>query len=187
MCFYRNNTAACKFTLLFKRRAACIDLQRFQEVANPEVRPHLKVYPDDGAKRCCGPWHAKCWRCEVPGELSGPMVRAHSTAMGSQDFYVQEPCLIQQLTNDIIPVIPVRWFTRREKLFGQFHLLVVESGSQYTIGDHMEVSVDRLLLSYPLFLQNHHHYNLPRPTQVKGDYSFCIHSDDYSQFRTDLY
>lgn len=91
--------------------------------------------------------------------------------MGSQDFYVEEPCLIQQSTGDVVPVLPTRWFMRENKLFGQFHRLVVDGGL-YRIGEHVEASINQLLLSYPLFLQNHHHYSLPLPTQVKGDQIF---------------
>ena len=148
-------------------------LSRFSPLFCPfsEVRRYLKLYPDDGAKRCCGPWHANRWHREVPSDLSGPMVRVNSTATGSQDFYVEEPCLVQQSIGNVTPAIPTCWFTRQGKLFGQFHRLIVENGL-YRIGDHIEAPITELLLSYPLFLQSHHHYELPAPTQVKGDHLF---------------
>ena len=46
----------------------CLDCysSNAQEVGNPEVRLHLIFYPDDGAKRYRGPWHADHWVREVP-------------------------------------------------------------------------------------------------------------------------
>lgn len=115
------------------------------------------------------------------------MVRVPSAAMGGQDFYVQEPCLIQRSFNDVAPVIPIRWFTRRGKLFGQFHHLEVEEGV-YMMGNHFEAPIDQLLLSYPLFLRNHHHYKLPSPTQVKGNHSLQCHLNiDRTAFRIQLW
>ena len=159
-----------------------------KEVANPEVQRHLVLYPDNGMKRYCRPWHADRWRCEVPSELSGPMVRVQSAVMGThtQDFYVQEPCLIQRSFNDVTPAIPVRWFTCRGKLFGQFHHLNVDRGD-YMMGDHFEAPIDQLLLLYPLYLQNHHHYELPSPTRVKGECSLQrVPEINLTVFRTQL-
>lgn len=145
--------------------------QNTQEVGNPEVRQHLIFYPDAGGKRYSGPWHAARWCYEVPSDLAGPMVRVHTVADGFQDFYVDEPCLIQSSENDVILVIPIRWFTCQSRLFGRFHRLKVENAAYQICEDHIDASINELLLSFPLFLQSHHHYNLPRPTLVKGKVS----------------
>lgn len=132
-----------------------------KEVANPEVRPFLHLYPEDAGKKCCGPWNAQRWLSEVPPHLSGPMVRVHG-----HDYYVNEPCLAETgEQGDLVPLLATRWVKREGGMWGIMHRLEV-CGDVYQISDHLETPVNRLVLPFPLFKAHHASYNLPPPKQL---------------------
>ncbi|CDO75864.1 hypothetical protein BN946_scf184833.g15 [Trametes cinnabarina] len=74
-----------------------------QELANPQVRKHLRFLPEDAGRRLSEAWQGSRWLRELDPDLATPMVRIHD-----QDFYVLEPA---QLRDGRI-CMPVRFFTR---------------------------------------------------------------------------
>ncbi|KAJ6580335.1 hypothetical protein B0H10DRAFT_2179659 [Mycena sp. CBHHK59/15] len=79
------------------------------EFANPLVRPHLHLYPEDSGKRLEEARQGAKWKDEVDGNLSAPMARAEN----GKDYFVEEPALANIDDDGTIgPVMPMRWFTR---------------------------------------------------------------------------
>ncbi|THH28853.1 hypothetical protein EUX98_g5331 [Antrodiella citrinella] len=61
-----------------------------QEMANPRVRPHLQFYPEDNGKSVNEYWQASHWREEADPSKLTPLA-----IIGSQHFFVFEPCLLR--------------------------------------------------------------------------------------------
>ncbi|KAG6808221.1 hypothetical protein H0H92_004980 [Tricholoma furcatifolium] len=80
-----------------------------QEMANPNIRPHLHFYPEDAGRILSEAWQASRWRTEVDPSLLTPMFRIHN-----QDFYVDEISLLQGHR----ACMPCRWFTRDGEMMG---------------------------------------------------------------------
>ncbi|KAJ8521961.1 hypothetical protein ONZ45_g1372 [Pleurotus djamor] len=57
-----------------------------QEMANPQVRPHLSFYPEDSGKRLSEARQASRWLHDAPDDQLTPMIR-----LGSQDYFIYEP------------------------------------------------------------------------------------------------
>ncbi|TFK20454.1 hypothetical protein FA15DRAFT_546087, partial [Coprinopsis marcescibilis] len=60
-----------------------------QEFANPCVRPHLHLFPEERKEGLSEARHFSQWRKELDPDLLTPMVR-----VGAQDFYTLEPTLV---------------------------------------------------------------------------------------------
>ncbi|KAJ6538911.1 hypothetical protein B0H10DRAFT_1626176, partial [Mycena sp. CBHHK59/15] len=59
------------------------------EFANPLVRPHVHLYPEDSGNRLEEARQAAKWKEEVDGNISAPMARAPN----GKDYYVEEAAL----------------------------------------------------------------------------------------------
>ncbi|KAF8919278.1 hypothetical protein CPB85DRAFT_1529674 [Mucidula mucida] len=78
-----------------------------QEMANPNVRPHLHFFPEDAGEHVSEAQHASQWLHELPDDQLTAMVR-----VGRRDFYIHEPT---RLKNGLY-CMPVRFFMKDRSL-----------------------------------------------------------------------
>ena len=141
-----------------------------QELANPQVRPHLKFYPQDGKGYMKDVRHGKKWLVDMDPELLTPMAR-----LGTDDYYIFEPALLM----DGSVVMPTRWFSARlspvdEEIFGKgWKMVQVNSQSGvrgWRICSHDEVTfnLDMLLWNYERFKNLSHTRGIPPPDHIWG-------------------
>jgi len=149
----------------------------FQEMANPCIRPHINLYPEDAGKTLSEARHAAKWLHELPAEDTTPMIR-----IGADDYYIHEPAMLQ---NGQV-CIPVRWFTRGDVFYSKawpMEQVVVEGVNGWCVREdlEMEISQDQLLKNFPHFDKDHSFYNIPHPSRIFGMFNlsifkFVIHS-----------
>ncbi|THU93269.1 hypothetical protein K435DRAFT_829530 [Dendrothele bispora CBS 962.96] len=141
-----------------------------QEMANPQVRPHLHFYPEDTGKRLSEARQAKRWLEEIPDDLLTPMARIHD-----QDFFIYEPVMLQDSTC----CIPTRWFERAGSLWAKCWRMQVVVSDQGVQGwnvfksDDFEVCTSGFLKNFPNFRDDAHLYGIPSPEKL------LIHLDIY--------
>ena len=58
-------------------------------MANPRVRPHLHVYPEDSGQKLSEARQAAKWLHKLPSEDTTPMIRLQNI-----DYYIFEPALL---------------------------------------------------------------------------------------------
>ncbi|KAF7325590.1 hypothetical protein MKEN_00408600 [Mycena kentingensis (nom. inval.)] len=142
-----------------------------QELANPLVRDKLRFLPEDNGKKISQAWQARRWRHELDADLTTPMIR-----VGNQDFYLNEPCLL----NDGTACMPTRWFTRGDEIYAETWNLVPASingrlGWVVDAADKDEESrnqgaipISRFLVAFPAFAHSHQFRQLPDPRIILG-------------------
>ena len=133
-------------------------------MANPRVRPHLSFYPEDAGKSVNGYSQSAHWREEADPLLLTPMA-----TIGNQQYYVFEPCLLQ---NHRV-CVPVRWFVRQSKLFAKAWTVrsVSHNNARGWIVEEyneIEVSQDQFLVSFGSWNGSRLAMNLPHPSQIFG-------------------
>ncbi|KAJ7110514.1 hypothetical protein C8R44DRAFT_833390 [Mycena epipterygia] len=101
------------------------------EFANPLVRKHLHLYPEDSGCRLEEARQAAKWKEEVDGNVSAPMARAEN----GKDYYVEEAALANIDDEGTVgPVMPMRWFTRHGIIWAVVHRLwATENRDAYII------------------------------------------------------
>ncbi|KAJ7623988.1 hypothetical protein B0H17DRAFT_1288766 [Mycena rosella] len=120
-----------------------------QEFANPLVRPRLHLYPEDSGERLEEARQAAKWKCEVDGNVSGPMARGKT----GKDYYVEEVAFAKlDSTGKMGPVMPMRWFTRNGELLSIAHpLRFTPSKTAFVIdgseGACIEIPLDNYFLN----------------------------------------
>ncbi|THU99664.1 hypothetical protein K435DRAFT_818510 [Dendrothele bispora CBS 962.96] len=133
-----------------------------QEMANPQVREHLKFYPEDSGKKLSEARQAQRWLEEIPDELLTPMARIRG-----HDFYIHEPAML----TDGTCCIPVWWFECNNVLFAKCWLM------EAVVMDHVrgwnvikcsnfEVPTSKFLKNFIDFRDDAVHYDLPSPTTL---------------------
>ncbi|KAJ3859245.1 hypothetical protein EV359DRAFT_86638 [Lentinula novae-zelandiae] len=135
-----------------------------QEMANPNVRPHIHHYHEDSGKRLEHAWQAQAWR-DLDPELATPMVR-----IGRQDFYTYE---ITQLDSGQL-VVPHCWFTRSrnmgsEDLYGMgWKVEIDHHGYGYVVSEweQVEFSAKSLLVSFPRLVEQYEEDELYDPRHI---------------------
>ncbi|KAJ7110945.1 hypothetical protein C8R44DRAFT_742719 [Mycena epipterygia] len=102
-----------------------------KEFANPLVRKHLHLYPEDSGCRLEEARQAAKWKEEVDGNVSAPMARAEN----GKDYYVEEAALANIDDEGTVgPVMPMRWFTRHGIIWAVVHRLwATENRDAYII------------------------------------------------------
>ena len=142
----------------------------FQELSNPQVRPHLHIYPEDSGDSLGEARQAAKWLHELPSEDTTPMIR-----LKDEDYYIHEPVI---LTNGDA-CVPARWFTRD----GVFHAkawpmerVVIEGNQGWCVREDLtiEVSEKQLLKNFPGFMKDHTFYNMPNPSHILGMSRFFL-------------
>ncbi|KAJ6609968.1 hypothetical protein B0H10DRAFT_1919960 [Mycena sp. CBHHK59/15] len=136
-----------------------------QEMSNPTVREHLHFLPEDTKPSLSKAWQAGRWLDELDSDLTTPMIRIHG-----QDFYINEPAL---LSNGVV-CMPVRWFKRRDKIFGRVLKMrfasetridkgwIVEGGQEFIVDE------SDLLTAFPALVTTHVSRGLPDPRLIFG-------------------
>lgn len=147
----------------------CFNAGSPQDFANPQVRPHMKFYPEDtqGAK-LAEAYQAACWLHEAPDDSLNPMAR-----LSHGDFYIYEPALLR----DASMTMPTRWFTRNGKLHAKCWRMVQQSsdtqrGWRVMTASTFEVDADNFLLNFDELKHNYvRDYKGPDPTVILGECS----------------
>ncbi|KAI0258001.1 hypothetical protein BC834DRAFT_964009 [Gloeopeniophorella convolvens] len=139
-----------------------------QEMANPRVRPHLHFYPEDAGTVVNEYWHAKHWR-----EDADPTILTPLAVIGSQHFYMLEPCLLKSG----IAVMPTRWIIRNGSFYATAWVLRpvsdgVEQGWVVEEYNVIHVSDSELLVSFPNWEASQSTHRLPNAKHLFGT-SFC--------------
>ncbi|KAH9482318.1 hypothetical protein JR316_0004416 [Psilocybe cubensis] len=131
-----------------------------QEMANPQVRPHLHFYPEDNGKVISEARHAAAWLEDMPSEETTPMIR-----LKQADYYIFEPALLV----DGRCCIPYRWFTRGGVFFGKAWLLQPHANGWIVCKNTtIEVSQSQLLKNFPQLAKDHALYGVSHPSLIIG-------------------
>ncbi|EIW59026.1 uncharacterized protein TRAVEDRAFT_93301, partial [Trametes versicolor FP-101664 SS1] len=133
-----------------------------QEMANPQVRPHLRFLPEDAGKHLSEAWQGTRWRDELDPNLAAPMVRVRGT-----DFFVHEPVQLR----DGSVCMPYRWFRRNEETYAKaWGMARTADGTGYIVLKHVsfDVNARELLSPFPMLVRTARFYNLPNPTSIIG-------------------
>ncbi|KAJ7239146.1 hypothetical protein C8J57DRAFT_1086540 [Mycena rebaudengoi] len=141
------------------------------EFANPLIRPHLHLYPEDTGEHLEEARQAAKWKDEVDANIAGPMARD----VDGKDYYVEEPCLAHLNNGGVGPVLPIRWFMRGETLIAIVHLLHITPQRDAFIIDGtasgcIELPLSAFFLSV-VDLQDpacQARYGLPSPHKIAG-------------------
>ncbi|KAJ7686893.1 hypothetical protein B0H14DRAFT_2307407, partial [Mycena olivaceomarginata] len=143
------------------------------EFANPLIRPKLHLYPEDSGDKLEEGRQAAKWKEEVDGNISGPMARGN----GGKDYYVEEVCFAKlDDAGAIGPVMPMRWFTRRNgRLLSIAHQLhLTPSRSAFIIDGRAAACLEIPLENYFLNILDleepdcQSRYNVPPPSSISG-------------------
>lgn len=133
-------------------------------MANPKVRPNLSFYPEDSGKRVSEARQAERWLHEAPADQLTPMAR-----LGVKDFYIHEPAM----TTDGIICMPVRWFTRDQKIYAkcwEMQPIHTDSTSAWRVivRNNYIISQDNLLKNWHELQADHDLYGLPSFDSITG-------------------
>ncbi|KAF6750475.1 hypothetical protein DFP72DRAFT_1072193 [Ephemerocybe angulata] len=134
-----------------------------QEMANPEVRPHLAFYPEDNGKQVHEAKQARRWLHEQAPESLTPMVRIRG-----EDFYTLEPAVLKDETF----CIPSRWFKRNQEMYAKCWVITTsrrdtgEYGWRVWLDKEIDVPVSFFSKNFPNFSKDHHLYNVPHPSEI---------------------
>ncbi|KAG8731269.1 hypothetical protein FRC12_019810 [Ceratobasidium sp. 428] len=143
-----------------------------QDIANPQVRPHMKFFPHANSKHMSQAWHGQKMTHNMPDEYLTPCVR-----LGGQIFYVNE--LVWRQDDWFIPL---RWITvgPKEELYAIGHrALDTQNGSSVISSKRKTVRVATFLESYP---ELHSCQAVPVFDDIELN-GFCI--DDAASFTID--
>ncbi|KAJ3877317.1 hypothetical protein F5051DRAFT_440725 [Lentinula edodes] len=142
-----------------------------QEMANPNIRPHIHHYPEDSGQYVEHAWQADAWKNLDP-DLASPMVR-----LGGQDFYIHELAKL----DDGTLIMPFRWFTRSQVAPGDVdqdfyglawgvETLPTPSGGTYVVHQYQTIQfpTSRLLSSFPYLVESYDMDGIPDPRNILG-------------------
>ncbi|KAJ7710473.1 hypothetical protein B0H17DRAFT_914738 [Mycena rosella] len=152
-----------------------------QEMANPNVRPHLSFYPEDSGPKLSEARQGQRWLKELPDTQTTPMLR-----IGQQDYFIHEPAML----NDGTCCIPTRWFMRGDQYFAncwELAPVVADDHSGWRVimrSEAFVVPASEFLKNFPDFERDADHYGVPHPTsiidvvdQASGTTGPWIHTD----------
>ncbi|KAL1713292.1 hypothetical protein EV715DRAFT_267348 [Schizophyllum commune] len=139
------------------------------EWANPCVRPNIDDYPVEYSPNDVFDRQAQGqrWCREVHGNLSAPMYRGP----GDQDFFVDEPALVDSHDGAPYVAMVTRWFKRDGVVWGRGHAMECDSSRKEYIIDGalcLEFKGSDLLLNYVSLTKLHPKHRLPSPDQIRG-------------------
>ncbi len=151
---------------------------RYQEMANPRVRPHLSFYPEDAGKHLSEARQASRWLSEIPNEDLAPMAR-----IDKEDYYIFEPAMLYGYPSESV-CMPYRWFTRAatngtQIMYAKCWKLVLtpEATGWNVVKTSFIVREDQFLHSFPKLVKEHQSYGLPDPRNIVGkssSYGSCL-------------
>jgi len=133
-------------------------------MANPQVRPHLRFYPEDSGRTVNEYYQAAHWRVEVAPSQLTPMA-----VIDGQHYYIYEPCLLR----DRRACVPIRWFTRKEQLFAMawvLRVVTLQHRDHWVAEEYNAIEVSQSDLLLPLVAWNSTPITIgmPEPTQLVG-------------------
>ncbi|KAJ6543258.1 hypothetical protein DFH09DRAFT_1249389 [Mycena vulgaris] len=134
-----------------------------QEMANPNVRPHVSFYPEDSGPKLSEARQGQRWLNELPDAQTTPMFR-----IGQQDYFIHEPAML----SDGKCCIPTRWFMKGGQFFAHcWEMLPVvsdeHSGWRVIVRSQpYVVPATDFLKSFPDFKRDAGYYSVPDPTNI---------------------
>ncbi|VDB83188.1 unnamed protein product [Peniophora sp. CBMAI 1063] len=133
-----------------------------QEMANPEVRSNLRFMPEQTTGSLSETWQASRWLDELNPELLTQVIY-----QDHRPYFIYEPALLQNGE----ACIPVRWFTRADKVFAKAWPLVQSSDNQsWVVQKHGEkvIEASRLMMPFDRLAmeQGHVRRGLPSPCRL---------------------
>lgn len=136
-------------------------------MANPQVRRHLRFYPEDSGKARSEYWQGTHWRDELDPSRLTPMAIIHNLR-----FFIFEPCLLKNGS----ACVPVRWFHRGSALFAKAWTLRAErsdNGTSWLVEKYNEIEVhqDNFLISFDKWDVSLSTKHLPHATQIHGNFT----------------
>ncbi|KAF9030139.1 hypothetical protein BDZ89DRAFT_1245386 [Hymenopellis radicata] len=139
------------------------------EWANPLVRPHVHVYPEDSGERLSEPRQAAKWKDEVDSSFAAPMVRHNK-----HDYFVNEPALVAFGDDGCYgPVLPSRWFMRDGQIWAKVQRLRPHPSLPTLVIDLScgqaceEIPLTSFMSSFPKFQKSHQFHGLPDPSRIE--------------------
>lgn len=134
-------------------------------MTNPQVRRHLRFYPEDSGKERSGYWQGTHWRDEVDPSMLTPMAIIHNL-----HFFVFEPCLLK----NSFACIPVRWFYRGGALFAKawtLRAVLFNDGTSWVVEQYnwIEVHQDDFLIPFDKWDVSPSTKLLPHATRIHGE------------------
>ena len=138
-----------------------------QEMANPNVRPHLHFFPETPGNQFSGAYHARQWFYELDPSLSTPMIRHNN-----QDYYIFEITLLS--SNNYC--IPVRWFIQNNEICAHaWHIYATQSpfgdnswGWIVHTYDRVTIKASSLAASFPYLCESYNQQQIPNPKFIYG-------------------
>ncbi|EMD30755.1 hypothetical protein CERSUDRAFT_101017 [Gelatoporia subvermispora B] len=142
------------------------------EFANPLVRPHLHVYPEDSGTTLHEARQGRRWLHEMPADVACPMARSDH----GLDFFVNELALVLlDPAHGPIPVLVERWFMRAGTLLARVRpVLLTDQRRAFIIDAREHSSIDVKLKFFYMSVvellkpETQLEYHLPRPDHVAG-------------------
>ncbi|EIM81338.1 uncharacterized protein STEHIDRAFT_66542 [Stereum hirsutum FP-91666 SS1] len=158
-----------------------------QEMANPNVRPHLTFLPEDAGKHRSQVWQGKHWLRHMDADLLTPMVREHS-----QDFYILEPALAIVGSQSRV-LMPHRWFTRGNEIWARAWIMDAPSSRPgWVVLEHqdIELPLSNFVVSFPEFVKTYEARRLSDPRSILGMFIVahirCLSDTDRSSLGVQL-
>ncbi|KAF7971893.1 hypothetical protein HWV62_19513 [Athelia sp. TMB] len=141
------------------------------EFANPLVRPHISVYPEDSGDCLEETRQAARWKTEINTVFAGVMARGDA----DKDYFVEEPCFANlDDAGRVGPVMPMRWFTRKGQLYCEAYLLAVTAARDAFVIDARNGVIELPLSAFFLSVLDledelcQSRYCIPSPHRVLG-------------------
>ncbi|KAJ7923558.1 hypothetical protein B0H13DRAFT_1707124 [Mycena leptocephala] len=134
-----------------------------QEMANPNVRPHLSFYPEDSGPKLSEARQGERWLKELPDTQTTPMVR-----IADKDFFIHEPAMLRDGTC----CIPTRWFTKDDQFFANcwaMESVTKDEDSGWRVRVKSEPYVvpgSEFLKNFPEFRSDASYYGVPDPANI---------------------
>lgn len=140
--------------------------KKYQEMANPKVRPNLSFFPEDTGETVSEARQARHWLHDAPAEKIAPMARR-----GAQDFYIHEPAML----NNGKCCIPVRWFERDKMLFARcwdMHHLSTDYGQGWRVvqSENYVVPLADFLKTFTELGRDAASYGIAHPSRIFGTF-----------------
>ncbi|KAG9096191.1 hypothetical protein FS749_008953 [Ceratobasidium sp. UAMH 11750] len=138
------------------------------EMANPITSANLATFPEDAGPCVSNASHGAKWREEIKGEFASPMARIYGRTSTFQDYFVDEPSLVQ-MDSQAMPVLVTRWFTRKGSRVANVHPLIplpAQNGYAMDGAACLEVPEEDFRLALPELKHVSAEYGLPPPDQL---------------------
>ena len=135
-------------------------------MANPNVWPHIQVYPEDADDILKNANQGRRWLYELDADLLTPVFWC-----GDQDFYSFEPAIL----DDGTVVVPYHWFKYHGEMYAMAWLALrgsIDSVHGWFVHQYKTVRIagSRFSVSFPYFCDSFEYRSLPNPRNILGEW-----------------